>query len=210
MKNCLCSNITPIDTGIKFVFLMHPKEAYHQKTGTGRLAALSLQDSEIIIDVNFTHNKRLNELLDTQGEGTAYKPFLLYPDAHAWFTDSPEFISSIENQQPLVILVDATWFFARKMIKLSTNLHSLAKLSFKNEYRSQFQFKKQPAPACLSTIETSFYLLEEFKTAGLLSPSIDTSGLISVFDKMIVHQLASEQARKTEEAELQNPALFYR
>lgn len=209
-KNCLCSNINPIHTGIKFVFLMHPREAFHQKTGTGRLAALSLDDSEIIIGIDFTNNKRLNELLDSHGEGAAYKPFLLYPDSSAVFTDSPEFRTSIGDLKPLVILVDATWFFAKKMIRLSKNLHNLPKLSFKNEYRSQFQFKKQPELACLSTIETSFYLLEEFKTAGIVSRSVDPSGLITVFNQMVNHQLACEQARQLEEAKILNPELFNR
>ncbi|HPO02271.1 MAG TPA: DTW domain-containing protein, partial [Treponemataceae bacterium] len=53
-KACLCDYIRPIDTGIKFVLLMHPKEAYQQKTGTGRLASQSLIDSEILIGIDFT------------------------------------------------------------------------------------------------------------------------------------------------------------
>ena len=42
---------------------MHPKEAYKQKTGTGRLAHLTLEDSEIIVGVDFTDNPRLNTLI---------------------------------------------------------------------------------------------------------------------------------------------------
>ena len=56
----VCDMIIPADTGIKFVFLMHPKEAYHQKTGTGRLTNISLCDSEIIIGIDFSENARLN------------------------------------------------------------------------------------------------------------------------------------------------------
>ncbi|MCF6334152.1 MAG: DTW domain-containing protein [Spirochaetales bacterium] len=33
IQNCYCKNITPIDTGIKFVFLMHPHEAKKHRTG---------------------------------------------------------------------------------------------------------------------------------------------------------------------------------
>ena len=68
---------------------MHPKEAYKQKTGTGRLACLSLIDSEIIIDVDFTNNKRLNALLaDSQ-----YFPIILYPGNDA-ITAKSEIFSS--------------------------------------------------------------------------------------------------------------------
>ena len=69
VKACLCKHITPIDTGIKFVFLMHPKEAYRQRTGTGRLANISLIDSEIIVGIDFTDNARLNELIGGTGAG---------------------------------------------------------------------------------------------------------------------------------------------
>ena len=48
-ETCYCKDILPFDTEIHFVFLMHPKEAYKQKTGTGRLASLSLKNSEILI-----------------------------------------------------------------------------------------------------------------------------------------------------------------
>ena len=74
-ETCYCKDIVSIKTGIKFVFLMHPKEAYKQKTGTGRLAHLTLEDSEIIVGVDFTDNPRLNTLITDE----KYFPVVMYP-----------------------------------------------------------------------------------------------------------------------------------
>lgn len=123
---------------------MHPKEAYQQKTGTGRLTGECLVDSEILIGIDFTQNSRLNALLDPSYDDGKYQPFLLYPDKEAWHTEKPGFKEMISGKIPLIILVDATWFFAKKMIKLSDNLHALPKLSFSYAYRSEFHVQ---APA---------------------------------------------------------------
>jgi len=184
---------------------MHPKEAYKQKTGTGRLTALSLTDSEIIIGIDFTHNERLNKLIQGNAE---YFPVLLYPAKDAYFTDTPAFRDAVGTKKLLVIVVDATWFFAHKIIVLSSNLHSLPKLSFRNAYRSQFEFKRQPAPECLSTIESTYYLTEELKAAGIANPSADVSGLMQTFHDMVDYQLAREQERHMAMAKAEYPELF--
>jgi DTW domain-containing protein YfiP len=172
---------------------MHPKEAYRQKTGTGRLTALSLKEAEIIIGIDFTNNARLNELIrDTK----TYFPVLLYPAKDAYYTDTPTFREAIGKRKLLVIVVDATWFFAHKIVVLSGNLHALPKLSFKNAYRSQFEFKRQPAPECLSTIESTYYLVEELKAAGIANPAAEVSGMMRTFHEMVSYQLSREQERR--------------
>jgi DTW domain-containing protein YfiP len=208
VKSCYCSFLSHIETGVKFIFLMHPKEAFRQKTGTGRLTSLSLNDSEIIIGIDFTRNERLNALISGTGEYAKYFPVVLYPANNAYFTDTPSFRDAIGGKTLLVIIVDATWFFAQKMVNLSTNLHSLPKLSFKNEYRSQFLIKAQPAPACLSTIESAYYLIEELKAAGIANPEADQSGLMSVFQKMVQYQITCTQKRHEIEAQEQYPEFF--
>jgi DTW domain-containing protein len=207
-STCYCSSITPVETGIKFVFLMHPKEAFKQKTGTGRLTSLSLVDSEIIIGIDFTFNKRLNLLLSGDAQYAHYFPVLLFPSRDAYFTDTPKFCAAVTKQKLMIIVVDATWYLAQKMVKLSTNLKLLPKLSFKNEYRSQFSIKQQPDPVCLSTIESSYYLIEELKSAGVVNPSVDQSGLMKVFRQMVTFQQRCTQSRHEEEAQELYPDLF--
>ena len=118
---------------------MHPKEAYHQKTGTGRLAHLTLIDSEIIIGIDFTTNPRVKELLSTPD----YFPLLLYPDKQAWTANSlnEENLTLKEktgNRKLLVFVIDATWFFAKKMLRLSPNIYNLPKISYAGKYLSKF------------------------------------------------------------------------
>ncbi len=59
----LCS---PVHTQTKFVILMHPMEFKKIKNGTGVLSHLMLSNSEIIIDVDFSKNDRVNECLSVK------------------------------------------------------------------------------------------------------------------------------------------------
>ncbi len=204
LVSCYCGDIVTVETGIKFVFLMHPREAYRQKTGTGRLAALSLADSEILIGTDFTENERVNALI----RDPRYAPFVLYPSAQALVTDSPAFRSAVGNRKPLIILIDATWFFAKKMLKASKNLQAVPALTFSAPYRSGFEFKTQPEPECLSTIETAYYLIKELQQAEVARKNASPEPLMAVFRKMIEYQLACEQSRHEAEAAELYPGLF--
>ena len=63
LSACLCKYTKEIDCGIKFVLLMHTKEAKRQRTGTGNIAHISLKDSEILVGIDFENNQRLKTLL---------------------------------------------------------------------------------------------------------------------------------------------------
>ena len=82
---CYCQYTKPIESGITFIFLTHPKEVKRQKTGTGRLAHLCLPNSRIIMGIDFTQNEELNQLLADE----RYLPLLMYPSPEAVTADSP-------------------------------------------------------------------------------------------------------------------------
>lgn len=216
LTNCYCREIVPVDSGIKFVFLMHPKEAYRQKTGTGRLSALSLPGSEILVGINFNDNARLKELISARdgqggyGAGAGFYPVVLYPSPTALFSDDPVFREALAGRKLLVIILDATWFFAHKILTLSTCLRGLPCLSFRGAYRSEFRIKRQPAPECLSTIESAAYLIRELKTAGLANPTADETRLLGLFRKMVDFQIEAEQAHNEALAAEIRPDLFKR
>ncbi len=172
---------------------MHPQEAYKQKTGTGRLTQLTLLDSEIIIDTVFDNNKRTQELVND----SAYYPMILYPGKEAHFTETFNFHSELNDRKLLIFLIDATWTFARKMMSRSPSLQNLPKLSFSREYRSIFEIKKQPADFCLSTIESSYYLIKELQDAGVCDKNIEPESLISIFKMMIKRQQGFIEKNKT-------------
>lgn len=190
-QSCYCPYITEVNPGVKFVFLMHPEEAYKQKTGTGRLASLSLADSEIIIDSSFDNNKRTQELIDDP----LFYPMVLYPGKDAHFAETFEFGQLATDHKLLIFLIDATWILARKMMYRSPSLQVLPKLSFSKEYRSRFLIKKQPQDYCLSTIESSYYLIEELKQAGVCDLRVNAEGLLNIFDRMIQFQLDRKKER---------------
>ena len=188
---CLCKYTKEIDTGIKFVFLMHPKEQRRQRTGTGRLSHISLKNAETLVGVDFTQNVRLNELLsDPQ-----YFPALLYPAQDAYTARSEMLKHSLHGKTLLALIIDATWFCSRKVIEHSPNLVNLPKLSFYGEYRSIFTFKHEPRPECISTIETCYYLTKELQSENLCNPDADVEPLMTVFKQMIKNQIQAENER---------------
>ena len=201
-ETCYCKDIVSIKTGIKFVFLMHPKEAYKQKTGTGRLAHLTLEDSEIIVGVDFTENPRLNTLITDE----KYFPVVMYPSEDAWtatdYRENPPHTlkEACEGKTLLVILVDATWACAKKMVKLSKNLHTLQKISFTAGYKSIYTFKTEPQEDFISTIETCYYLLKELSegqfSTTLTQADFSPEPLMNIFKKMIHTQLESQRLRE--------------
>lgn len=196
LSHCLCAYATPVDSGVKFVLLMHPKEAKRERTGTGHLAHISLKGSEILVGLDFSQNARLHELLCNK----QFLPVLLYPGNAAWTAKSAELATALgkntQNAKTLLVLViDATWFCSRKVIEYSPFLLDLPRISFSGSYRSEFTFKREPRPEYISTIESCYYLIKELQDAKLVPSSVDASPLMAVFRKMVAAQIQAQNDR---------------
>ena len=176
---------------MKFVFLMHPKEAKRQRTGTGRLASLCLPESEILVGVDFSHNVRLNSLLCD----TRYLPVLLYPSPAAVSCTDEGFIQAAQGKTILAIIVDSTWFCSKKVIKLSANLNGITRVTFTQTHESLFTFKRQPSLGCVSTIEACYYLIREMQAASLLAHDASPEPLMATFKAMVRFQLEKQNER---------------
>lgn len=164
---------------------MHPKEYKKEKNGTGHMTKLQLENSEIIVGVDFTKNKRVNEILNDKSSST----FLLYPGEESFnlsVRDSSEMVSFLGDNAHIFIL-DATWACARKMLKLSQNLQELQRVSFDNKIQSKFIIKQQPEPLCLSTIESVFTVLNLLNKGNV--EQCDTEHFLIPFEKMIEFQV---------------------
>ncbi len=185
IQNCYCRDISPIESGVKFIFLMHPHEAKKQRTGTGRLASLSILDSEIIIDESFDNNFRTQKLISNP----SFYPMVLYPGNDVHTTESFNFKEALKGRTLLIFLIDATWVEARKMMHRSTSLQNLPQLSFSKKYRSRFTIKTQPEDYCLSTIESSYYLLKELQNTEVCDSAVNGESLMEVFKKMVDFQI---------------------
>ncbi|WBX74108.1 DTW domain-containing protein [Tenacibaculum pacificus] len=164
---------------------MHPKEYKKEKNGTGRMTNLQLENSEIIVGVDFTNNKRVNEILNKENNSS----FLLYPgeDTFNLSVKKSSDIISFMGDNPHIFILDGTWPCARKMLKLSKNLQKLKRVSFDNKIKSKFTIKQQPAPLCLSTIESVYTVLNLLNQSEL--EQCDTKNFLVPFEKMIVHQI---------------------
>ncbi|MCK4932426.1 MAG: DTW domain-containing protein [Candidatus Aminicenantes bacterium] len=185
-KNCLCSDINAFDTRTRFVILMHPKEARKVKLGTGRLTHLCLKNSEILLGVDFTEDQRINRLI----KDPVNYPVILYPGENS--TDISEFPfpdSDADQKKILVFVVDASWTLAKKMLKLSTNLHDLPKIHFRPQGPSRYVIKQQPHPNCLSTIESVYFLLQELDKRGMEECREKHHSLLEFLDKICRLQL---------------------
>mgnify|MGYP003662917021 CR=1 FL=1 len=184
-STCICKYIKSFQTKTRFVILMHPKEYNKEKNGTGFMTNLQLKNSEIIVGVDFTNNKRINEILSEEKNFS----FLLYPGKDSFNLStrtSPE-INSFFGKNPFFFILDGTWPCARKMLKLSENLQQLKRVSFDNKIKSKFIIKQQPKPLCLSTIESVYTVLNLLNKGEF--EKCETTNFLMPFKKMIEHQL---------------------
>jgi DTW domain-containing protein YfiP len=169
---------------------MHPKEARRERLGTGRLAHAALPDSEIIVGVDFTADPRVNALLADPGNLC----MVLYPGANALDVsagDVTPLLRSAESGRRLTLfLIDGTWQCAKKMMTQSRNIQTLPRISFAPAGESIFEIKEQPAPWCLSTLESIHRFLDEADRRGLESlPGRPQDTLLDVFRSMIEFSL---------------------
>ncbi len=179
----MCGHIVSLNTKTKFVILMHPKEFRKIKNGTGHLTHLSLENSELYVEIDFSNHKRVNELINDP----EYCSYLLYPSKKSTTLNDHRIDQA--GKTNVVFILDATWGCSKKMLRLSTNLQDLPHISFEHNKISQFEIKEQPADYCLSTIESTLCVLE------LLNENRDEviegeklENLLNPFKKMIRYQ----------------------
>jgi len=164
---------------------MHPKEYKKEKNGTGHMTKLQLENSEIIVGIDFTNNARVNEILAKEKSCS----FLLYPGKDNFNLSAREGaeIFSFMGNDPHIFILDGTWPCARKILKLSKNLQKLKRVSFDNKIKSKFIIKQQPAALCLSTIESVYTVLNLLKDGEV--EQCETKDFLTPFEKMIEYQV---------------------
>ncbi|MCJ7679153.1 MAG: DTW domain-containing protein, partial [Candidatus Aminicenantes bacterium] len=162
--SCFCSTIQPFNTRTRFIFLMHPKEARKEKNGTGRLAHLCLQNSEIRIGTDFSSDLTLEALIHSPER----VPLLLYPDPQSTPLASYPWKEKLKGGKiPCIFLPDGTWSLAKKIRTRNPILQTLPRIALNPPHPSQFFIKRQPRLDCLSTIETVYQYLEECRHLGI-------------------------------------------
>jgi DTW domain-containing protein YfiP len=182
-----------MDTATRFLFLMSPKEFKHEKAGTGRLTHLCLTNSEIQMGMRFDEHETVQTILNDP----QYFPVLLYPGPSARNLTRGELKSEdLAQRRLLVVLLDATWSGARKMLKQSPTLQRLPRIMFIPDAPSRFVIKQQPQEGCLSTLEATHELLLSLERSGLDRYRYPTQ-LLALFQRMQDFQIrcASDATR---------------
>jgi len=189
---CLCNLIQPFDTWIRFVILMHPKEARKEKSGTGRLCNLALKNSRLLIGIDFTDDDEVNALI----ADPEYNSVVLFPAAEAVNLSQDGYQSLGGGDGRLqVFVVDGTWSLAGKIFRQSTNLQALPAVSFTPSQASTFRIKKQPRAECLSTLESIHLLLELAQEQEVETAQGDIEQLPRVFRRLVDIQLECANLR---------------
>jgi DTW domain-containing protein YfiP len=131
-----------------------------------------------------------------------YAPLLLFPGSgvlnlnHASKQQWQDIAS--ESRRPLLIVIDGTWTQARGILRKSEILRALPRVSFETEKPSEYEFKRQPHPACLSSVEGVHRVIEVLASRGFapLPLSREHDQMITIFRQMVQFQLSQELSRK--------------
>lgn len=186
---CYCPHIQTFDAKINFVILIHPIEV-KRRIATGRMSHLCLKNSHLIMGQDYSNNNQVNHLIDDK----THHSVILYPGPRSQNL-SP--LSADERAQLFptdkklrIFVIDGTWATAKKMVRQSQNLQALPQISFSPSKPSTFRVRKQPDPACYSTIEAIHHTIELVgHSQGFDTQSREHDKLMRVFDAMVERQL---------------------
>jgi DTW domain-containing protein YfiP len=197
-SNCYCAGIKKFDCKINFVILIHPIEV-KRRIATGRMSHLCLENSHLLMGQDYSENRVINDILqDPQKQSV-----ILYPGLNSLnlteMTSGERSELFLPNKDLCVFVIDGTWNTARKMLRLSHNLHGLPRVSFVPSRPSNFQVRKQPREGCYSTIEAIHETIELLGPGrGYHVASRQHDNLLEVFDGLVRHQLQHiQQAHQT-------------
>ena len=179
--------IKPFESKAHFVLLMHPMEAKKEKTGTGRISLACLKNSELIIGIDFTEDVAVNNLINDPKNYC----MILYPGERSLNISSDDItpMKNLGGKRLVIFLIDGTWPCAKKMMRLSKNLHTLDRVSFTASHESVFVIKEQPAKYCLSTIESIQFFLSECDRRGIENLGNQQDNMLEVFKAMVDFQI---------------------
>ena len=146
---CDCAELPRLKTQLKICVLVHPKEVL-RPTNTGRLAHLCLENSEYI--------ER------THGDLSSYEPdpfkraenvWTLFPSEDSLAITDSQVQSELSRGPSTLIVPDASWKQASKMVNHIPSLHHSRKLKLPpSSFVSQYFLRRIDDLSRLSTLES--------------------------------------------------------
>ncbi|MEX3776113.1 tRNA-uridine aminocarboxypropyltransferase [Pseudomonas sp. MYb118] len=171
--HCLCALIPSLDSRTRVLLLQHPSEVNHA-LNTARLAALGLNNAELVVGEVF---EDLPRLLNVPG----YQARLLFPGDDA----QPMQAYQTGDEPWLLVVPDGTWRKARKMLHLNPLLAALPRVTLAAGAVSRYRLRKAPGPGALSTVEAIVQALQVLEAPGDFAP------LLRPFEALIEGQIAA-------------------
>jgi DTW domain-containing protein YfiP len=169
---CICGLIERVANRTGVLILQHPRERRHP-IGTVRIARLGLTRLRIEPCVQWGDTTNIRARLPA---GAA----LLYPAAGA--ADLAK-LSAAERPSHL-ILIDATWFQAKKIYDGHHWLRALPHVRLSPSAPSRYQgVRREPRPHCLATLEA---IVAALRILEPQTPGLDR--LLVAFDAMVERQ----------------------
>ncbi len=185
LRTCICEFLKPFDTESRFIILMHPMEYKKEKVGTGRFSHMILKNSLIFVDVNFDQHVEFQKILNDP----EYSSFVLYPGHTTINLSHEKDAAKLGAKKKQFVVIDGTWPCAKKMMKLTTSLHEIPRVSFTSDKVSEFKVKHQPVPGCLSTVESIHQLIIDLNSIGVEKTSGAENNLMDVFRQTVSKQI---------------------
>jgi DTW domain-containing protein len=143
VRVCYCAHLTSIATKTRIVLLQHPREE-DMAIGTARMASLCLPNSELHVGVDFEDSEELTRALGDPERPAA----LLYPS-----DDAVDVLAEPPAGPITLVVVDGTWWQARKLVRKNPRLAALPRYAFKAPTPSEYRIRREPDEAYVSTIE---------------------------------------------------------
>jgi DTW domain-containing protein len=175
MSVCYCEHLVSLPTRTRVVLLQHPRER-HVPIGTARLAHLCLPNSALHVGVDFDDDGQVRAALAGDDGRPAY---LLFPGPTA--ID----LAVARPEGPItLVVVDGTWWQARKLLKRNTALRALPQIRFTPAAPSNYRIRREPADHCVATVEALSLVL-----GALEGDPARFAALLRPFEQMIDTQL---------------------
>nr|WP_231701689.1 tRNA-uridine aminocarboxypropyltransferase [Halopseudomonas salegens] len=154
--HCICALRPQLSAGVSFCLLMHRLEPL-KPTNTGRLIAECLADTQAFVWSRTEPDPALLALL----QDPQWQPLLVFPREYAAPQQAVcQQISPINGKRPLLVIIDATWNQARKMVRMSPWLRALPLLDLQPDQGSRYQLRRSCQAEHLCTAEVGVACLE--------------------------------------------------
>ncbi len=152
---CVCAAIHPVLLSFDLLILRHWKESW-RSSNTGRLANLAIENSRVL-DYGAPH---------TDFDDSPFRnpnTFLLFPSldrSHGLLADATEppstpleTLSESDSPVATLVVVDASWGQARKLVRRVSALENLPRVSVRSCMSHTTRLRRPPFPGAMATIE---------------------------------------------------------